>query len=77
MGSAKDWMMKKEDCKRIAEEICVRAGVLGRCECCGGVYDSLAGDLVPAYKLGNYLITKNDPLVASLNGDRDLLSRFS
>jgi hypothetical protein len=54
MSGIKRLMEKMEEQRMVATQIAVEAGILKRCEFHGEVYDTLAGDNTPAYKLGNY-----------------------
>ncbi len=73
MGSAKNHAMEIEDKMSAATEIAIRVGLLRRCEQHEYVVVG-TGDHVDAYKLGNHLITTNDPLVESFHGDRKELT---
>ncbi len=69
MGAAKREMERREECRRAAESIAVRAGLLERCVC-GDIKDPGSWDFEGAYKLGNYLMTKGDPLTEPFQGNR-------
>ena len=60
MGGAKRLMEQMEEQRMVATQIAIEAGVLKRCEFHGEVYDPLAGDNTPAYKLGNYKLSKGE-----------------
>ena len=60
----------------IAVSIAIRTGLLESCPIHQEVFDPLQHDYEAAYKLGNYLITKSDPLVALFDGDRKSLSEL-
>jgi hypothetical protein len=66
MGSQQDQL---DDERETAVEIAIRAGVLARCEIDQDVVPGSLDDEA-AYKLGNYLITQDDPSVAVFGGDR-------
>jgi hypothetical protein len=57
MSGAKEMIALAEEQWDAATEIAVDAGVLKRCEYHGVIYDPLAGDNTPAYKLGNYRLS--------------------
>jgi hypothetical protein len=57
MSFAKRLMELEEEQQHAAMEIALDAGVLKRCEYHGVIYDPLAGDYTPAYKLGNYRLS--------------------
>lgn len=69
MGSLKDRSFENDNLLRIAEEVAVRVGLLGRCKECRATYDPLSWVYEDAYKLGNSLITRGDILVDGLGGD--------
>ena len=57
----------------VAASILVRAKVWSHCEGCGNLIgDGGYGDPTGAYKLGNYLISQKDPLVAEFERRRDM-----
>lgn len=60
MSQIKRLIEEKEHQRDVATEIAIEAGVLKRCSTHGEVYDPLAGDNVPAYKLGNYKFSKGE-----------------
>jgi hypothetical protein len=60
MGFAKRLLEEREQQRDVATVIAVDAGVLKRCEFHDIVYDPLAGDNTPAYKLGNYRLSAGE-----------------
>jgi hypothetical protein len=71
MSIAKHFMMEDQEKLDAATEIAIRTGILERCEYHS---DTVLGtddtDFTEAYKLGNSLISKGDPLVAIFKGNR-------
>jgi len=63
MSLTKRIMEHQQDQRRAATDIAVKSNVLARCEDHDEVYDPLNGDNVPAYKLGNFLLS-----LGELNG---------
>ena len=70
MGASKERLQEMEDKRAVAEEIAVKVGLLERCEHHNYLVDPLNYNHEDAYKLANYLITKNDPLVDIFEGNR-------
>lgn len=68
MGYEKRKMEERENQRDVATQIAVEAGVLNRCEFHEEVWDALAGDNTPAYKLGNYKFSKGE--LAGVFSDR-------
>jgi hypothetical protein len=61
MGFAKDQLLREEAQRQEAIKIAVDAGVLKRCPYHEDVVlDTLGGDNVPAYKLGNYRLSQGE-----------------
>lgn len=63
MGGAKEMMMRHQDAQGIGIEICVRAGVLERCDGHEECYWVTGEDDREAYKLGSILVRDADALV--------------
>jgi len=76
MGQAKHYQEIQEAKQAIAEEIALRVGILDQCEKHDIKYFLGTDDFEDAYKLGNSLITKQDPLVSIFNNDRKELSDY-
>jgi hypothetical protein len=75
MGYLKSLEIEREAQWGAAQEIALRAGVLTRCDVCEDITNDGDGEEIEsAYKLGNYLITQNDPLVDLFKGDRRLMT---
>jgi hypothetical protein len=60
MGFAKRMLEEQYQQSGVATGIAVDAGVLKRCEFHDVVYDALAGDDTPAYKLDNYRLSAGE-----------------
>jgi hypothetical protein len=58
MSFIKRHMERLEEQRRTAVDICVRTGVLIRCEYHDEVYDAMSGDDPSPYKLGNSLFSQ-------------------
>ena len=54
--------------------IALRTGLLKKCPCHGEVYDSGQHDYQGACMVASFLINRDDPLVASFDGDRTPLT---
>ena len=66
-------MERREHLEGVAASILVRAEVWSNCPNCGDLIDDGGGgEVTDAYKLGNYLISKGDPLVADFDDRRDM-----
>lgn len=68
-----DEMVRQQQFEGAVEAIALRAGCLTSCQVCGQTY-STGEDIVAAYKLGNRLITNNDPLTEVFGGDRKAMT---
>jgi len=76
MGQVQHYQEAQEAQQAIAEEIALRVSILDQCEMHDIKYFLGTDDFEDAYKLGNSLITKQDPLVSVFNNDRKELSDF-
>ena len=75
MGGAKRMLDDHEDKEAVAADIALQAKVLQRC----AMHETLmydGADPEPAYRLGNALITQNDPRVAVFGGQRRELTDY-
>ncbi len=66
MANKPDWKLKEMDTESAVEEIAIRSKLLQPCECeCGEFiyYDSFGQNEDKAYKLANYLFSKEFPIV--------------
>jgi len=64
----------EEQLRVITIEVALRAGLLKKCPLHEELFDAQKYDAEAAYKLANYLITNNDPLVEPFNKDRRRLT---
>lgn len=75
MGSMKNAEIEKQALWSIAEAVALRAGVLKQCSVCEDIIDDGGGEEIEAaYKLGNFLISNQEPLVEEFSGNRRLLT---
>lgn len=66
-------MERRDHLDGVAASLLVRVKVWSHCEGCGNLLnEGDGGDVTDAYKLGNYLISKGDPLVADFDDRRDM-----
>jgi len=70
MGGMKELEARQEAMRAAGREIAAKAGALRQCEDCGDYWDPLGQDLAEAYKLGNALISRGEPVAEPFNGDR-------
>lgn len=73
MSYAKEQLENQEAQTRAAEEICVRADALQRCEVCDTIWDDGGGDPDEACALGLELLSREDALVDAFDGDESVL----
>jgi hypothetical protein len=73
MGLAERQLDRASARDAAASAIAVRSRVIVRCAVCGDLTDNV-GDVTDAYRLGNFLVTRNDPLVRPFHGDRRALT---
>ncbi|HBW49822.1 MAG TPA: hypothetical protein DEF47_07940 [Herpetosiphon sp.] len=73
MEQHKNLELLREDQRRIATQIAIRSNVLGECEFCEEIIEGNE-DIENAYKLGNFMISKNDPSVSIFEGNRSILT---
>lgn len=63
MSRVKELIVEDERKEQAAQQVGIRAGELERCEVCGVTFEVHSKDsLKTAYKIGNALISNNDPL---------------
>ena len=72
MGGSKRMLELMEEQWEVAREIAVDAGVLTRCPLHSEIYDPLAGDNTPAYKLGNYRLSAGKLRVGVFSSSREM-----
>ena len=72
MGGAKRELERLNECRAAARTIAVRAGLLEACDTCDDIFDPGSYAFEDAYKLGNALVTRNDPLVAPFQSRREM-----
>lgn len=66
-------MERRDHLEGVAASILVRVKVWSNCPNCGDLIDDGGGgDVTDAYKLGNYLISQRDDLVADFENRRDM-----
>ncbi len=69
---ALEFEMEKD---QVAEDILVQAGLARRCDSCGLAIDiDIVGDLTPAYKLANWMVTNADDSVSIFESNRKALT---
>ena len=71
MGMAEEIGMAQDEKHAVAVQIALEVGLLEKCEVHGCVYDAM-NDFVldDAFRCGEELITRGDPLVAVFQGNR-------
>ena len=75
MGGAKRMFEEHQDKEAVATDIALQAEVLQRCTAHETLmYDG--ADPEPAYRLANAMITRNDPRVAVIGGQRRELTDY-
>ncbi len=74
MGRAKDEMIRDQGRLAAAVEIAIQSGLLKRCPYHDYFYFAGEYDYTAAYKLGNHLMSHNDPLTEIFEGDRHAMT---
>jgi hypothetical protein len=71
MSGVKDLIVEDERKRHAAIQIALRAGELQSCDLCEEIFETHSEDsLTEAYKIGNALISKNDPLTKYFKGSK-------
>jgi hypothetical protein len=71
-----DGRNRDEKQREAALLIALRTGLLKKCDCHDEIYDPGQHDYQGACMVASFLINREDPLVASFNGDRAPLTKL-
>src|SRR5947207_4538853 len=67
---------RSDERREAAVQVALRTGLLKECPCHGGVYDPGQHDYQGACMVASFLINRDDPIVASFDGDRTPLTEL-
>ena len=71
MGASKETGMEQDEKQAAAVQIALEVGLLEKCDVHGCVYDAMNDYVLDdAFRCGEELMTRNDPLVAVFQGNR-------
>jgi hypothetical protein len=76
MGGMTDLMLKDWEKREATVQVALRVGLLKQCRFHEEVLDPLNCNFEDAYRLGNFLISHNDDVVAVFDGNRRELTDY-